>query len=200
MIVSSRFGCRSRAVCLVAVVLMSVCWSALAVETGHADTPTAADTVEFGREIEFGIAAHDVNGEGGREHGFDLALELRGERLSGAFWQALLTPRPHIGVNIQSEFKTSSLFAGLTWAAPLGEKWFVSADFGGAVHNGKLRRTTSDRVALGSRVLFREALEIGLRINARWRAALRADHMSNADLASPNDGVTTVGLMFSRSF
>lgn len=172
----------------------------LAAEGGRVDTDSKADAPDFGREIEFGIASHDLNGEGGRETGLDFALVLRGERFDGVFWQKLLSPRPHIGVNIHNQFKTSSLYAGLTWSVPFGEIWFVSADFGGAVHNGKLDRTTNDRVALGSRVLFREALEIGVRINERWRAGVRADHMSNADLASPNDGVTTLGIMLARDF
>lgn len=154
----------------------------------------------LGRQFEFGIAAHDLNIHGGREKGVDLALILRGAPLEGAFWQKLLSPRPHIGANIHDQFKTSSLYAGFTWSAVIGESLYVSADFGGAVHNGKLKRTTRDRVALGSRVLFREALEAGIRINDRWRAGLRADHMSNADLASPNDGVTTLGIMLTRNF
>lgn len=190
---------RIRSACFGFAALLAAAQPTLAAQAGPADESAQANPA-LGREFEVGIAAHDLNGDGGREKGVDLALVLRGERLEGIFWQTLLSPRPHIGINIHDQFKTSSLYAGLTWSAVFGEVWYISADFGGAIHNGKLDRTTRDRVALGSRVLFREALEVGVRISERWRTGIRADHMSNADLATPNDGVTTLGLMLTRDF
>lgn len=185
---------------LTLVLMMALGWPVEAAGDARGNASLQQDAGTFGREIRFGLAAHDVNGNGGREGGVDLSVELRGNRTTGAFWQFLLAPRPHVGVNVHSAFETSSLYAGLTWAFPLGDTWYLSADFGGAVHTGRLERTTSDRLALGSRLLFREAIEIGIHIGPRWRAGLRADHMSNAHLASPNDGLTTIGLMFSRDF
>jgi lipid A 3-O-deacylase len=155
---------------------------------------------DAGRQIRFGVLQHDLGGHGGREDGTDVALEYRGMPLTGRVWRAVFSPRPHVGANINPSGETSSLYAGLTWLIDIGSYFYASADFGGAVHNGKLKATDPERAALGSRVLFHEAAEVGVRLAQVWRIGVRIDHMSNADLATPNDGITNVGILFSRQF
>lgn len=165
-----------------------------------AQAEQSAATTAVGREIRIGIVQHDLNGYGGSENGADVVLELRGAPLVGRGWDFLLRPRPHIGANINTGGETSSLYAGLTWTVPTSGALYLSADFGAAVHNGRLDDDGPGRAALGSRVLFREAAEIGLHIGESWSVGLRIDHMSNADLATPNDGITTIGPVITRRF
>jgi len=155
---------------------------------------------EPGPQMRLGLLQHDLDGYGGSENGLDLVIELRGAPLRGAFWDNIFSPRPHIGVNVNDSGDTSVLYTGLSWMADFGEKFYVSADFGGAVHNGKLETTDPERAQLGSRVLFHEAFEVGVRASQRWRVGLRIDHSSNADLASKNDGITNIGILISREF
>lgn len=155
---------------------------------------------ESGPLLRVGVLQHDLDGYGGSENGVDLSVELRGSPLQGAFWRRVLAPRPHIGVNLNDSGATSSLYTGLSWMIDAGDFVYLSADFGGAVHDGKLETADPDRAELGSRVLFREALEVGVRTGERWRLGLRIDHISNANLATENDGITSIGVLVSREF
>ena len=53
---------------------------------------------------------------------------------------------------------------------------------------------------LGSRWLFRIPLEIGLCWKGRHRLSLMFDHVSNAYLASPNEGLDTLGVRYGFQF
>lgn len=181
--------------------------AAAAISACLASTPASAEDGEdlirlsdAGAQLRIGMLQHDLDGYGGSENGVDLTVELRGAPLRGAFWDNVFSPRPHIGVNVNDSGDTSILYTGLSWMADFGEMFYVSADFGGAVHNGKLETTNPERAELGSRVLFHEAFEVGVRASQRWRVGLRIDHSSNADLASKNDGITNIGILISREF
>jgi lipid A 3-O-deacylase len=152
------------------------------------------------RQMRFGVLEHDLNGHGGKEDGTDVTLEYRGLPLTGRVWRAVFSPRPHIGANINTSGQTSSFYSGLTWLVDIGSFFYASAGFGGAVHNGKLDTADPERASLGSRLLFHEEVELGLRLGKVWRAGVRVDHMSNANLASRNDGITNIGIVFSRQF
>ena len=168
------------------------------IELARAAPPTEPPAA--GQEIRIGAVHHDLNGYGGTEDGTDVVFELRGAQLTGRGWDFLLRPRPHIGANINTDGATSSLYAGLTWSWPISDAHYLTADFGAAVHNGNLDEKEPDRAALGSRILFREAVEIGRRIGTSWSVGLRIDHMSNAGLVDENDGITTIGLVVTRRF
>lgn len=156
--------------------------------------------LEAGPQLRVGVLQHDLDGYGGTENGVDITVELRGAPLKAPFWNAVFSPRPHFGANLNDSGTTSSLYAGLTWMAELGAFAYISADFGGAVHDGKLQTDDPERADLGSRLLFREALEVGVRLGYRWRVGVRIDHISNANLASENDGITDLGVVVSREF
>lgn len=175
----------------------ALCWVILA---GASDAQAEIKFSDTGRQIRFGVLQHDLDGYGGTEDGTDIVLEYRGAPLPGAFWAIVLSPRPHLGMNVNTSGHTSSLYAGFTWLVDFGSAFYGSIDFGGAIHNGKLNETSSERAALGSRVLFHEAAEIGVRLGRDWRAGVRLDHMSNANLASHNEGITNLGIVFSRQF
>ena len=65
---------------------------------------------------------------------------------------------------------------------------------GGAVHDGELNAEKPDRKQLGSRILFHEYVEAGFRVTPVLSLSVFLDHMSNADLARHNAGMTNVGL------
>jgi hypothetical protein len=175
-----------------------VCLAAL--PASAQDRGARARFLESHPQLRVGFLQHDLDGYGGSENGVDLTVELRGSALQGAFWRRVLSPRPHIGVNLNDSGATSSLYAGLSWMIDFRDIVYLSADFGGAVHDGKLETADPERAELGSRLLFREALEVGVRPRERWRVGVRLDHFSNANLASENDGITNIGMVVALDF
>lgn len=171
----------------------------VALAASPAEAGVKGEPHESRPQIRLGVAHHDLNGYGGSEAGEDFVIELRSRPLSGAVWEQLFSPRLHVGANVNTGGRTSSLYAGLTWVVNLNARAYASIDLGGAVHDGKLKSDDPERAELGSRLLFREAVEVGVRFGRRWRLGIRLDHISNANLASENDGITDIGLIFSHA-
>lgn len=144
-------------------------------------------------EAKLGLDAHDI-GLGGdhKESGADINGELL--FASPPLLNVIGAPRPHLGVAVNTSGATSYAYFGLTWTASLLERTFVSGGLGGAVHDGQLTGTAQDRKQLGSRILFHEYVEAGYRITPVLSLSVFLDHMSNADLARHNAGMTNIGL------
>ena len=68
-----------------------------------------------------------------------------------------------------------------------------------AAHDGKLENS-DDKKELGSRILFRIPIEIGLLFTLHQGVSIMFDHVSNAYLADPNEGLDTVGLRYTYRF
>ncbi|MBV9861526.1 MAG: acyloxyacyl hydrolase [Alphaproteobacteria bacterium] len=150
-------------------------------------------------EVKIGGLAHDVGlGDHHVESGADVNLELLftpPEILS-----FLGSPRPHIGGNINTDGNTSAGYFGLTWGITLiqnlfgtGDGLFANGSLGGAVHDGYLDSAPPDRKKLGSPILFRESVELGVQLTPVISVSGFVDHMSNANLAGHNAGVTNAG-------
>jgi lipid A 3-O-deacylase len=150
-------------------------------------------------EAKGGVLAHGLGVfAGGRESGSDINAELlfappglvEAEGVLGR----LANPRPHLGLQLNTAGETSQVYAGLTWTLrPLEAPVFLGLSAGGTVHTGDLdeaRRQT----ALGSRVLFRLAAELGWQLTGRLSVSLYYDHESNANLADENEGLNNAGL------
>ena len=73
---------------------------------------------------------------------------------------------------------------------------FVSTGLGLALHDGETDTEARDKKSLGSTVLFRIPIEIGFVINRHHRLILSFDHISNAYLTFPNEGLDTLGLVY----
>lgn len=150
-------------------------------------------------ELRFGILAHDIGVLGSsKEDGADAAAEILFE--PPGFLAPLWSPRPHVGVEINSGGDTSQLYAGLTWRLEPLSRMFVEFSLGGTVHNGKTESAGLDRKELGSRALFRESLSLGIQLDERNSISLIFDHVSNARLASHNEGLNNLGLRWGYRF
>ena len=152
-------------------------------------------------EWRLGVVDHDAGVFGRtKESGVDITAELRFKPLRGGFWDALGSPRLHVGANISTAGDTNQFYSGLTWSWYFWGPLFASFDFGASIHDGSLSSSKSDEKELGSRILFREALELGVRLTHRHSLAIRLDHSSNANLADNNEGIDTIGLVYGYRF
>jgi lipid A 3-O-deacylase len=160
--------------------------------------PAMAQTNPVG-ELKIGGLAHDVGLFGHHvEGGADVNVELLFN--SPDLLRYIGTPRPHIGADINTSGNTSDGYFGLTWGIMLiqnlfgaGDGVFANGSLGGAVHDGHLLTAPPDRKRLGSRILFRESLELGYQVNPVVSVSAILDHISNANLASRNAGITSAG-------
>ena len=152
-------------------------------------------------ELRLGVLHHDAGVFGNsKEDGVDVTIEVRFARFTGGFWDTIGQPRAHLGANINSEGNTSSAYTGLTWDWQIWGPVFFSFDLGGALHDGETSSSRGDEKELGSRALFRAAVEIGYRFHERHALSLRLDHLSNAFLADNNEGLDTLGVVYGYSF
>jgi len=168
-------------------------------------TQALADDARYGvfdlTEVRVGIADHDSGVFGNtKEEGPDVTLGLRFSPLFGDHQDSLWNPRPHVGANINTRGDTSAVFAALTFGGMVAGPLFINFDLGGAWHDGEDSTSRTDRKELGSPVLFYLAAEAGFRFLDHHGLALRLDHMSNASLADDNEGLDTVGVVYSYFF
>ncbi len=165
-------------------------------------TQPANNQVENGylHEIRIGLLAHDVDNLWSgfkREEGVDFNTEIIFKRL----WIDLLNGiiRPNLGVNINNQGDTSKIYGGVLWEKSF-KPIFFNIGIGIALHNGELETKNINKKSLGSRVLFRIPIEIGLTIYGLHGLSLLFEHISNGYLASPNEGLDTLGLRYSVHF
>lgn len=150
-------------------------------------------------ELRLGLLDHDVGVFGTRkEDGLDGNLELLFD--SPALLQPVWAPRPHLGVTVNSEGDANQLYAGLTWTWNPTSWLFIEGSLGGAIHDGELDEVSREQKALGARVLFRESVSIGWRVDERHSLSVMLDHISNASLAEHNEGLDTLGLRWGYRF
>ena len=157
-------------------------------------------------EVKVGILAHDVGFLGHHvEAGADVNLEML--FTPPEILRVIGSPRPHIGADINTAGKTSDGYFGLTWGIMLiqslfgaGDGVFVNGSLGGAVHDGYIDSGPANRKLLGSRVLFRESLELGYQLNPEISVSTLLDHISNANLGRHNMGITSAGARLGFKF
>lgn len=163
--------------------------------------PQVAPAEGLVSEIRAGILAHDVPIAGfNRESGADLNLELLFSAPQLAFFEAIGSPRPHIGTDLNLDGNTSQVYAGLTWEWDLPGDFFLDLGGGGALHNGYAYTAKNDRKSLGSSLLFHLTGSIGYRLTERTNVSLMYDHISNAGLANNNEGLDNLGVRFGYLF
>lgn len=151
--------------------------------------------------VRFGLLAHDLGGlwsntraEGGVDWNAEVVFNRPSFTLGGG--QLL----PNLGASINSRSDTSKIYAGFVWEFQFDNGFFFNFGTGLAVHNGQLESRDPNKKQLGSRVLFREPIEFGFAIDKQQRISIMFDHISNADLAQPNEGLDTLGVRYGFQF
>jgi hypothetical protein len=168
-----------------------------------------------GTEIKLGLWDHDVRFLGGREHGADINGELLWQSpVPESFVEAMpwwtrwtLQPRPTIGAAINTAGQTDQFYVGPSWGWMLlpdivnpGDGIFANYFFGPGFNDGQLNGSNPQRKALGSHILFREALDLGYQFNPTWNVSLYIDHISNGGFAKYNQSINDVGLRLGYRF
>ncbi len=152
-------------------------------------------------EVRSGILAHDVNNlwsHSRKESGADINGEIILNLINGEVFNGII--RPHIGLSVNTSGETSKFYSGVKWERELKNNFIADLGIGLAVHNGELNFNQQDKKALGSRILFHVPVEIGCKINNSYRIFLFFDHVSNAGLSDPNEGMDTLGLRIGYRF
>jgi lipid A 3-O-deacylase len=170
---------------------------------------SAAAQTKFVDEVKVGVLAHDV---GFLTHHVEGGADVNLEMLftSPEFLRVIGSPRPHIGGDINTDGNTSDGYFGLTWGVTLvygvfgpSDGIFVNGSLGGAIHDGSPLTGAVQppgHKLLGSRILFRESAELGYQINPTLSISAILDHISNANLAPRNAGITSAGARLGFKF
>jgi lipid A 3-O-deacylase len=154
-------------------------------------------------EVKVGVLAHDV---AFFTHHVESGTDINVELLFTApdLLSVIGSPRPHLGADINTAGNTSDGYFGLTWGVTLlpgliggSDGVFLNGSLGGAVQDGLTGTQTTvpppGRKLLGSIFLFRESLELGYQIAPMLSLSAIVDHISNANLAPRNAGITSAG-------
>ena len=166
-----------------------------------ADPGQPPDSGGYFYRVFLGVLAHDVGGlwSGTRkEDGVDINGEIVFCRSGISVLAGTL--RPNLGLSVNSQGDTSKFYGGVLWEINSKQGFFLATGLGAALHNGELDTDDANKKSLGSRVLFRIPIEVGYQITARHSFSIMFDHVSNAYLASPNEGLDTIGIRYGYSF
>lgn len=144
-------------------------------------------------EAKLGLMEHDISLGG---HHVERGPDVNGEVLfpSPSFLDAIGGPRPDLGASVNTAARTSYAYTGLIWTVRPWRWLFAGFGLGGAVHDGQLDGVVPGHKRLGSRALFHESVELGYQITSALSLSLLVDHISNANLARHNQGLTNFGL------
>jgi lipid A 3-O-deacylase len=167
---------------------------------------TAAAQTQILDEVKIGVLANDIAFLGRHvEAGTDVNFEtlFKSPDLLGVIG----SPRPDLGMTLNSAGETERGYFGLTWGITLiprvfgsGDGIFLNGSLGGAVHDGYTNSPAPGRKELGFPLLFRESIELGYQATPRFSVSAFIEHMSNADLAPHNAGMTDAGARLGIKF
>ena len=198
---------------------MSSAAFALALVLGGIASPAQADGLGgIVSEIRAGVLDHDAARDNQTKTKEENTVDINGELLfkpvvistsETPFLQSILAPRPMVGFSANTAGWTNNGYGGLSWEWGLGAGFFFDFAFGMDIHDGQLKADKTatgafeidGRPNLGSRVLFREAIDLGYRIDPINSLSAYAAHISNAGwLASQNDGMNFLGVRYGFRF
>lgn len=178
-------------------------------------------------EVRVGLIDHDPEGFTLRPQGVkadnEPGLDVNGEILfpspDDAVFRTLLSPRPHLGAMVNSDGATSHVYGGLTWGYAFDFGLFIEGALGAALHNGDLHTPKDSnggrcdagtpgrfycidqRAAMGSRLVFREGIDVGFRFDGGHGLSAHLSHLSNAKLFDDtNGGLDFLGLRYGYRF
>jgi lipid A 3-O-deacylase len=179
----------------------------LAMAATLAPAAAPAQNLTYG-ELKLGVLQHDPRFLGGIEKGIDINPEVIFPSPIPDAWVATLPwylgwmvqPRPTLGGEFNTRGFTNQYYFGATWTWQLASNVLRPGDgitfgifWGPGFNDGQTVPIDPTRKALGNAVLFREAFELGYRINPVWQISAYSDHVSNAGLARYNQSLNEVG-------
>ena len=177
-----------------------ICYAIVTPAFAENSEPRIAYSNHFYRGL-FGILAHDVGGRWSgtnKEDGADINAEMVFSRPVFAVLSGKV--RPNAGISFNTQGDTSKIYAGAIWEIETTPRFFFNTGIGLALHNGELDTSDSDKKSLGTRLLFRIPFEFGYQLTRHHSLSLMFDHISNAYLASENEGMDTLGLRYGYRF
>lgn len=181
--------------------------SAVVAATLAAAVPTSATAqTQVIDEFKFGVLAHDVSlFDKHLEPGSDINFEML--FTPPEFFRVIGSPRPDLGGSLNTAGATNVGYFGLTWGITLiqnlfgwGGSVFANGSLGGALQDGYTNSAPPDRKKLGSTALFRESAELGYQLTPTVSVSGFVWHMSNANLAPHNAGITDAGARLGFKF
>jgi hypothetical protein len=183
---------------------MLVMWGAAA-STASAQDVLPARFGEVGRyadryEARFGVMAYDRGAFTTDEYS---GTVINGEFLfkSPDFLSQIGAPRPYVGFDAAiADDAIHFAYAGLNWDFSLTERLYLTTSFGGAITTADNLENPTSYKALGCRAMFHVGLGLGFDITPDLTAQLYADHFSNANLCSPNEGAEATGIRLGYRF
>lgn len=174
----------------------------------------AAQNLSY-NEFKIGVLSHDSHALGGKEHGIDINPEILLESpITDAMAATVpewlrwaVQPRPTAGGEINTDGYTNQAYFGATWTWQLfgnviqpGDGIVLSYFFGPGFNDGDIQSNRPDHKALGSHVLFREAIDLGYRITPTVMVSGFIDHVSNGGLAKENQSINDLGVRLGIRF
>jgi lipid A 3-O-deacylase len=153
-------------------------------------------------EIRIGALKHDVKSglKHAYEKGYDVNAELLWATPKNQFFQFIFSPRPHVGISLNTKKGTHQLYFGVTWRYDFLRHLFAELIIGGGFNTGNLHKRTKHKKALGSHIMFHEGVSLGVQFAPKHSLSLFFDHTSNASLARINTGLTGFGLRYGYQF
>ncbi len=168
-------------------------------------------------EVKGGVLVHDFNRDQNESKSIDVNAEIviRGDDLfefENDSLNFIFNPRVNFGAAVNTRGKTHRAYAGFDWQYLFESRFFAGGSVGAVGHTGNLHQKTracapgegcglpgnrafveTGDPSLGSRVLIRAAMEFGYSFESGVSVSVFGAHMSNAGLASDNDGMDFVG-------
>lgn len=145
-------------------------------------------------EIKLGILRSPQKHEKGENVNFEYIGGIFSEKYNAA---------PIFGVSKNLTGCTSSFYTGIFFKKVLADFFLIEGSLGVAIHDGPLNKKEAlqkhGRV-FGSRLLFRESFGLGFVFQNQNNISLFIDHISNANLAPPNHGLTNLGIRYGIVF
>ncbi len=165
------------------------------------ENPTGSNPFTSIHEMRIGVLAHDVDNLWSRSQKED-GVDINSEVILNVFNRQILngTIRPNLGMTINTSGDTSKIYTGIIWERPLPYKLSINLGIGLAVHDGELDTNDPNKKSLGSYVLFHIPIELGYKLGPKYSLSLYFDHMSNAYLEDPNEGMDTLGIRVGYRF
>ena len=153
-------------------------------------------------EVSIGAGATDPTQE--KELSPNVTGELMFTPVGNGSWWEELRFRPTLGINANTDGKTSYGYGGGTFDLLNFHHFFLDGFFGLSGNTGMTNPQGVERLthkALGSNVLFREAVTAGYQFAPQYAISAYLDHQSDAEIWSKvNNGIETAGVRFSYLF